>query len=151
MSARLYYSLPCFGLLTAVISGCTGSSGAPANIDYRQIGFCNTYTTAGGVQTAKPNEVFVVYKIDAIDNTKRNADFTFLPTRLYVERATVKQGAERETNKTPEVTKPATNKTPWVATLGETQDWFARLDSLRFVPNDTSFAQAMGVRAATAT
>ena len=63
----------------------------------------------------------------------------------------MKQAAERETNKAPQVTKPGTNKTTWVATLGETQNWFARLDSLRFVPNDTSFAQAMGVRAATAT
>jgi hypothetical protein len=68
-----------------------------------------------------------------------NADFTFLPARLYVERATAKEGAERGTNKTPRVAKP-----------GEMQDWFARRASRRFVPNNTSFVQAMGVREATA-
>src|ERR1019366_9112421 len=136
MSFRLHQSLPGLGVLAGVLSGCSGSSTAPVSIDYRQIGFCNTYTTLGALRAAKPNEVFVVYKIDAVDNTKRNADFTFLPTRLYVDRATVKQGAE-----------PGTNKTPGVAKPGEMQDWFARLDSCRFVPNDTSFAQAMGVRA----
>jgi hypothetical protein len=151
MSSRLYTSLPCFGLLTAVLAGCSGSSDAPASVDYRQIGFCNTYSTPGGVRAVKPNEVFIVYKIDAVDNTKRNADFTFLPTRLYVDRATAKQGAEGGTNKTPRVTKPGTTKTPWMAEPGKTQDWFVRFDSRQFVPNDTSFAQAIGVGAATAT
>ena len=57
MSSRRYYSIPFFGGLAAVLSGCTGSSTAPANIDYRQIGLCDTYSTPGGVQTSKPNEV----------------------------------------------------------------------------------------------
>jgi hypothetical protein len=135
MSLRLYQAMPCFGVLAAVLS----SSDAPVSVDYRQIGFCNTYTTPGGVRDSKPNEVFVVYKIDAVDNAKRNADFTFLPARLYVERATAEEGAERGTNKTPRVAKP-----------GEMQDWFARRASRRFVPNNTSFVQAMGVREATA-
>jgi hypothetical protein len=73
-----------------VLSGCTGSSTSPANIDYREIGLCDTYTTPGGAQTSKPNEVYVIYKIVAVDNTKRSADFTFLPTRLYVNLATTK-------------------------------------------------------------
>ncbi len=147
MSSRLTYSLPFVGVMTAVLSGCSGGSTVPAGIDYRQMGFCNTYTTPGGVRTAKPNEVFVVYKIDAVDNAKRNADFTFLPTRLYVDRATAQQGAERGANETPGADKAATNKTPWVAKPGAMQDWVARLDSRRFISNDTSFAQAMGVRA----
>jgi hypothetical protein len=45
------------------------------------------------------------------------------------------------------VAKAATNKTPWVAQPGAMQDWVARLDSRRFISNDTSFAQVMGVRA----
>ena len=151
MSFRLYQALPSLGVLAAVLSGCADNSTVPATIDFRQIGFCNTYTAPGGERAAKANEVFVVYKIDAVDNTKRNADFTFLPSRLYVDRATAKQGAEEGTNKTPPVAKPATNKTPWVAKPGETQEWIARLDSRRFIPNDTGFAQAMGVRAATNT
>jgi hypothetical protein len=151
MTPRLYASLPCLGLLTAVLSGCSGSSDAPARIDYRQIGFCNTYSTPNGVQTAKPDEVFIVYKIDVVDNTKRNADFTFLPGRLYVERATAKQEAGRGTNETPWVANPATGKTSWVAEPGEKQEWVARLASRRFVPKNTVFAQAMGIREATAT
>ena len=101
MSLRRYYSMPFFGGLAAVLSGCTGSSTAPANIDYRQIGLCDTYTTPGGAQTSKPNEVYVIYKIVAVDNTKRRADFTFLPTRLYVNLATTKQQAEWKTNESP--------------------------------------------------
>lgn len=151
MCSRLYYSLPCLGLLTAVLSGCSGGSDAPVSIDYSQIGFCNTYATPSGVRASKPNEVFVVYKIDAVDNTKRNADFTFLPARLYVGRATVKQEAGQGMNTAPQVARSGTSKTPWVAESGNMKEWFSRLDSRRFVPNDTTFAQAMGVGAVTAT
>jgi hypothetical protein len=151
MRSISYTSLPCLGVLTAVLSGCSGSFEAPVSIDYRQIGFCNAYAAPSGAQAARPNEVFVVYKIDTVDNTNRNGDFTFLPTRLWIERATVKQGADGGTNKTPWVAKPATDKSPWVAKPGEVPDWVARRASRRFVPGDTNFAQAMGVRAATAT
>jgi hypothetical protein len=151
MRSISYASLPCLGVLTAVLSGCSGSFEAPVSIDYRQIGFCNTYATPSGAQAARPNEVFVVYKIDTVDNTKRNGDFTFLPTRLWIERATVKQGADGGTNKTPGMAKPATDKSPWVSEPGEARVWVARRASRRFVPSDTNFAQAMGVRAATAT
>lgn len=147
MSFRLYQALPGLGVLAAVLSGCSGSSNAPVSIEYRQIGFCNTYPSPGGERAAKPNEVFVVYKIDAVDNSKRNAAFTFLPTRLYIDRASAQ--AEEAMNKTPP--KPAASKTPWVATPGESHEWIARLDSRRFIPNDTSFAQAMSIRAAAVT
>ncbi len=151
MSFRLYQALPGVGALAAALAGCTGNSAAPASIDYHQIGFCNTYATPGGERAAKPDEVFIVYKIDAVDNTKRNADFTFLPTRLYVDRAIVKEGAGAGTNKAPLAAKPETNRMGWVAQTGETPEWIAKLGSRRFIPNDTSFAQAMGVRAASAT
>ena len=151
MSSILYTSLPCFGVLTTVLSGCSGGFDPPVSIDYRQIGFCNSYAAPGGAQAVRPNEVFIVYKIDAVDNTKRNADFTFLPTRLWVERATAKERVEGGTNTTPPMAKPATDKSPWVANPGEAQDWVARRASRRFVPNDTNFAQAMGVRGAIAT
>jgi hypothetical protein len=130
MSLRLYYSLPCFGLLAAGLAGCADNS-TPVSIDYHQIGFCNTYTTPGGARASQPNEVYVVYKVDAIDNTKRNADFNFVPTRLYVDRA--EWGA---------------NQTPWKTKPFEMQDWFARRDHRHFVSNDTSFAKSMGIRAA---
>ena len=94
MSWISYASLPCAGVLTALLQGCSGGFDPPASIDYRQIGFCNTYATPKGTQTARPNEVYIIYKIDTVDNTKRNTDFMFLPTRLWVERATVKQAAD---------------------------------------------------------
>ena len=87
-------------------------------------------------------------KLIAVDNTKRNTDFMFLPTRLWVERATVKQAAD-DPNRMSPVTKPATDKSPWVLPPGGVQDWFARRASRRFVPGETNFAQAMGVRAVT--
>jgi hypothetical protein len=129
MSSRLSFLLPCFGVLTAVLSGCADSSTTPVSIDYRQIGFCNTYATPGGVRASKPNEVYIVYRIDSIDNAKHNADFTFLPTRLYVDSA---EWGE--------------NKMPWASKPGEMQDFFALRDRRRFIANDTGFAQAMGVR-----
>jgi len=149
MSLRWYQALPSLGVLASVLSGCSGGSNAPVSIDYRQIGFCNTYATSSGERAAKPNEVFIVYKIDAVDNTKRKTEFTFFPTRLYVERATVKEAAAGGTNKTPPGTKPESIRTPWIAKPGETQtpEWMTRLGSRRFLPNDTGFAQAMGVQA----
>jgi hypothetical protein len=128
MNSRLGYSLPCFGLLAAVLSGCTDSS-TPVSIDYRQIGFCNTYTTSGGVRASQPNEAYVVYKIDAVDNARRSEDFNFLPTRLYVDPA-----------------EWGLKQTPWKSKPGHAQDLWYRRDRRRFISNDTSFAQAMGVR-----
>jgi hypothetical protein len=151
MRSIFYTSLPCVGVLTTVLSGCSGGFDPPVSIEYRQIGFCNSYAAPAGAQAVRPNEVYIVYKIDAVDNTKRNADFTFLPTRLWVERATAKERVEAGTNKTPPMARPATDNPPWVASPGEAQDWVARRASRRFVPNDTNFARAMGVRGATAT
>jgi hypothetical protein len=129
MISRLYYSFPCFGLLAAGAAGCADNS-TPVSIDYRQIGVCDTYPTPGGVRASKPNEVYVVYKIDAVDNTKRDADFNFVPYRLYVDKA--EWGG---------------SQTPWKTKPFEMQDWFARRDRRHFISNDTIFAQAVGVRA----
>jgi hypothetical protein len=100
------------------------------SIEYRQIGFCNSYTTPGGVRAAKPDEVYAVYKIEAVDNAKRTEDFTFIPTRLFVDPG---EWGEK--------------KTPWKATPGATMDVWFRRDRRRYVSSDTGFAQAMGVRA----
>jgi hypothetical protein len=129
MSLRFGYSLPCFGLIAALLSGCSDSSTSPVSIDYRQIGFCNTYTTPGGVRASKPNEVYVVYKIDAVDNAKGGADFTFVPARLYVDPA-----------------EWGLKETAWKTRPGDAQDLWYRRDRRRYISSDTSFAQAMGVR-----
>jgi hypothetical protein len=142
-------SLPCAAVLTALLQGCSGGFDPPVSIDYRQIGFCDTYASPKGTQAARPNEVYIIYKIDTVDNTKGNADFMFLPTRLWVERATVKQADDAGASKASPVSKPAADKSPWVLPPGGVQDWFARRASRRFVPSETNFAQAMGVRAVT--
>jgi hypothetical protein len=102
-------------------------------------GLCDTYTTPGGAQTSKPNEVYVIYKIVGVDNTKRSTDFTFLPTRLYVNLATTKQQAEWHTNQT--------SWNPVGRPVG-TPDWFGQRNNRRFVSKGTGFTQAMSVRAA---
>lgn len=129
MSWRLYSSIAGLGLMAAALSGCSDTS-APVTIDYRQIGFCDTYTSAGGVRSAQPNEVFAVYRVDSIDNAKRNADFAFIPTRIYVDPS--EWGAKA---------------TPWKSRPGDAQDLWYRRDRRRFVSNDTSFAQAMTIPA----
>ncbi len=130
MTSRLCYLLPCLGVASTALFACADNFSAPVSIDYRQIGFCNTYATPGGARASKPDEVYVVYKIDAVDNAKRNTDFAFLPNRLYVDPA--EWGA---------------NQKPWASKPGEMQDFFAVRDRRRFLSGDASFAQAMGVRA----
>ena len=67
---------------------------------------CNTYTTLGGVRTAKSDEAFVVYKLGVMDITKRNTDCNFLPGWLYVDWVSVKQLAEWKTNEPKSFWKP---------------------------------------------
>jgi hypothetical protein len=129
MTSRLFYLLPCLAVAGAVLSACADNFSAPVGVDYRQIGFCNTYATPGGTRASKPDEVYVVYEIDAVDNAKRNSDFVFLPNRLYVDPA--EWGATQK---------------PWASKPGEMQDFFAVRDRRRFLSGDASFAQAMGVR-----
>lgn len=137
MSSRVFYSTPCLGVLAALLTGCGGDSTAPAVIDYHQVGLCDVYTAPGGARAAKPNEVYVVYKIGAVDNTKRNVDFTFLPARLYVDRVTAQQQAEWKLNAPQSLTKP----------IG-TADLFGQRNNRRYVSKDTGFAKTIGVRAA---
>lgn len=130
MNLRSRSLLPSFGLLAAALAGCSTNSSTPVSIDYRQIGFCNSYAVSGAVRAAKPGEVYVVYKIDAVDNAQRSAEFTFFPTRLYID------PAEWGEAKTLKAAKP-----------GEMQEAFALRDRRRFVSNDASFAQSVHVAA----
>lgn len=135
MGLRWHHALTGCGLL-AVLSGCSGSVTAPATIEYSQIGLCNSYATAGGARTAKENEAYVVYKIGAVDNTKRGDSFNFFPYRLYVDRVTARQQSEWKVDRT-------SRRTTW-----GTPDWLGQANTRRFVTNDTVFAKSMGVRAA---
>jgi hypothetical protein len=136
MGTRLCLSsLPGFAVMIGALSGCGGDSTTPARIQYHQVGLCNVYTTPGGERPTKPNEVYVVYKIEDLDNSKRSAVFTFLPNRLYVDQTTAKQQAEMKQ-------KEFVGNKP----MG-TPDWFNKRNLRRFAASDTSFAQAMGTPA----
>jgi hypothetical protein len=106
----------CLGAGSLALSACgTGSPGS-TTISYRQVGACVGYDAAGGRVSARQNEAFVIFKIEAVDDTQAGIDFTFVPSRLYVDQSTEKQKAE------------------WIGNLIH-----------RTVSNDPRFSQSMGV------
>lgn len=106
-----------------VLSGRDWGSNRPINISYRQVGICKAYDTAAGPVTARSDEAFAIFKIEAVDNTKSSENFDFDPTHLYVDQSTPEQKA-----------KPAV----WDRTR-------------HFVYPDPRFAQTMGVSSAVET
>ncbi len=75
------------------ISGCGKRMNAnPTGISYSQIGVCKAWTSTGGMEAkAKPDEIYAVFKIETVDNTKPSDIFTFDPQRLYVNQSTAEQ------------------------------------------------------------
>jgi hypothetical protein len=100
------------------LSGCGGrSAGNPTTISYSEVGVCKSYDTPIGTTTAKTDEAFAVFKIEAVDNTKQNSAFNFDPQRMYVDQSTAEQKSK-------------------------SQSFQVR----RFINPDARFAQAMGVK-----
>jgi hypothetical protein len=101
------------------LSGCGMRSGTnPTVISYSQVGVCKSYTTlAGNEEKAKPNEGFVIFKIETIDNSKQSDTFNLDPSRLMVDQ-----------------------------TSAEFQQKDISRRSRRFINPDPRFAQAMGVK-----
>lgn len=94
MAARAFYSsFPCLAALFIALAGCDRGPAATTAISYRQVGACNGFSTGGGAAT-RPNEAYVVFTIEAVDNTKSDVDWSFIPTRLYVDQSTEKQKSE---------------------------------------------------------
>ena len=85
----LSVSLLLLGSIT--LSGCDQG---PVNISYRQVGICKGYETVMGPVTARPDEAFAIFKIEAVDNTKPGESFRFDPTHLYVDQSTPEQKAK---------------------------------------------------------
>ncbi len=72
------------------LSGC-GRRGPdnPTAINYSQIGVCKMWAESTGVeQKARANELFAIFKIDSIDNSKPSSEFGFDPERMYVNQST---------------------------------------------------------------
>src|ERR1700719_1594046 len=70
-------------------------AGETTAISYHQVGICKGYDTAAGPVTARPDEGFAIFKIEAVDNTKPSESFDFDPTHLYVDQSTPEQKAKR--------------------------------------------------------
>ena len=63
--------------------------GSPTTITYHQTGACNGFVDASGAHSAGPNQAFVIFGIERIDNSG-GPSFAFDPANLYVQ-----QGANR--------------------------------------------------------
>jgi hypothetical protein len=96
---------------------------ATISISYHQVGICKGYDTAAGPVTARSDEAFAIFKIEAVDNTKSKKSFDFDPTHLYVDQSNPEQQAK-------------------------TAVWDK---NRRFVFPDARFAQNMGVSSAVET
>jgi hypothetical protein len=77
------------GLAAPAIAGETSA------ISYHLVGICKGYDTAAGRVTARSDEAFAIFKIEAVDNTKPSGSFDFDPTHLYVDQSTPEQKAKK--------------------------------------------------------
>ncbi len=69
----------------AVLPGCEpGAAGSTVTIRYSQVGVCNGFQSGTGITAKRPNQAFVVLKIESLDGTKSGVEFGFVPTRLFV-------------------------------------------------------------------
>ena len=114
------WTVPLVAAGAIALSGCGKRSNAnPTAISYSQIGVCKTWTSPGGTEEkAKSNEIYAVFKIETVDNSKPSDIFTFDPARLYVNQSTAQQ---MEKN--------------------------LSFQSRQFIEADPRFAKAMGVKA----
>jgi hypothetical protein len=81
---------PLFVVWLASISACGRGLEDSVNIFYRQIGICKTYDTPDGPVTTRPDEAFVVFEIEAIDNLTGDT-FNFEPSFVYVDQSSQEQ------------------------------------------------------------
>ena len=111
--------------MTLALGGLAAPSfaGQTIAISYHQVGICKGYDTVAGPVTARSDEAFAIFKIEAVDNTKPSGRFDFDPTHLYVDQSTPEQKAKT---------------TVWDK-------------NRRFVYSDPRFAQNMGVSSAVET
>ncbi len=112
-------SVPMLVAGSIALSGCGKRSATnPTMISYSQVGVCKSYATlTGNEEKAKPNEGFVIFKIETIDNAKQSDTFYLDPERLMVDQTTA-----------------------------EFQQKDISRRSRRFMDADPRFVQAMGVK-----
>ena len=90
-------STRCILSISLLISGSIALPDAArsAAISYHQVGICKSYDTPAGPVTARSDEAFAIFKIEAVDNTKPSGSFDFDPTHLYVDQSTPAQKAKK--------------------------------------------------------
>lgn len=74
-------------VIITLLPACT-SGGGPipaATIKYHQVGACNGYVQGSNAISAGVNSAYVVFKIEAVDNTPTSIDFHFDPTHLFLD------------------------------------------------------------------
>ena len=78
-----------YGTATAVAvgvllcAGC-GNTNGTATINYTQVGACNGWKDGGILHSAGPNQAYVVFKVQSIDNTQGKVNFSFDPSKMAV-------------------------------------------------------------------
>ncbi|MGI8569754.1 MAG: hypothetical protein ACR2KT_12140 [Methylocella sp.] len=112
-------SVPVLVAGSIALSGCGKRSATnPTMISYSQVGVCKSYAAlTGNEEKAKPNEGFVIFKIETIDNAKQSDAFHLDPERLMVDQTTA-----------------------------EFQQKDISRRTRRFIDADPRFVQAMGVK-----
>src|SRR5262245_2132980 len=87
------WTVPLLAAGAIALSGCGQRSATnPTAISYDQVGGCKMWAEPTGFeQKARANELFAIFKIDSIDNSKPSGEFGFDPGRMYVNQSTEEQ------------------------------------------------------------
>ena len=81
--------MPAITMFTSSSCVGPGCNGLPVKIKYHQVGACNGYSPAVGTgHSAGPNQAYVFFAIESIDNSLGTSSFAFDPARLFVQQAT---------------------------------------------------------------
>jgi hypothetical protein len=86
-------TVPLLAAGAIALSGCGQRSATnPTAISYEQVGVCKMWAEPTGFeQKVRANELFAIFKIDSIDNSKPSGEFGFDPERMYVNQSTEEQ------------------------------------------------------------
>ena len=85
-------SVPILVAGSIALAGC--GPGGPTVITYHQVGVCKSYDTPTGVESAKANEGFAIFKIETVDNSKHNDIFNMDVERYYINQSNPTQMAQ---------------------------------------------------------
>jgi hypothetical protein len=85
-------SVPILVAGSIALAGC--GPGGPTVITYHQVGVCKSYDTPTGVESAKANEGFAIFKIETVDNSKHNDIFNMDVERFYINQSNPTQMAQ---------------------------------------------------------